>query len=420
MKLRELKAVFEEYIVFQDSHILDIMFATLVGNTVIERDPVWLMIVAPSSAGKTTLVSPLIGIPHIYFVDDMTEKTLLSGYKVKGKESSLLKMIGSGMMAFSDFTSILSKNPNSRGEILTQLKLVYDRKVTKYTGTGASAWEGKIGVIAASTPDIYTFMESGRSMGERFLYYWLEQPTNEQIMRMQMKVTLSSKEITDIMAPHYGSYMESIMAYSDRHGIPPLKMTEEQRVRLHAAAVFCVYGKATIRTNFKSGKPEAIPTISGVGRDIKIFDTVLHALQLMSCYEHDDLKRPVHDWMIEVVEKCAYSSINRERRKVLEILAEASDTLSASQIGAKDGLGLEKEAVELYLQPLHAVGLVKKVVSNNIHKWTIESDWTRAFVRRMQDGAQVHRPAPVVEDNTTQDYSDDPLAGEFENTANVL
>ena len=117
MRLSELKEEFKKYIVMSDDTILDIIFATLVGNLLIDQDPLWLMVVAPSSAGKTTLIAPCAGIRAVTFVDDLTEKTLLSGYKVKGRDMSLLKKIGSGIMAFSDFTSILSKNPVSRGEI---------------------------------------------------------------------------------------------------------------------------------------------------------------------------------------------------------------------------------------------------------------------------------------------------------------
>ncbi len=229
MKLADLKKEFEKYIVIVDPWAIDLVMATLVGNFLIPRDPIWTMIIGPSSGGKTTLIAPCVGVQSIFFIDDLTEKTLVSGYKVRGKETSLLRLIGSGMMAFSDFTSILSKNPNSRGEILTQLKMVYDGKFTKYTGTGHTAWEGKIGFIGAATPDVYYHLESGRSMGERFLYYWLEQPTDNAVVKKQQQVKMSSKEITDEMKTHYGKYFEDIVAWVDKHGIPDLKLTDEQR-----------------------------------------------------------------------------------------------------------------------------------------------------------------------------------------------
>lgn len=381
-KLADIKAEFAKYFVVKDPWAIEMVLASVIGNMVLDRDPIWIMIIGPSSGGKTTILAPLAGIERVFFIDDLTEKTLLSGYKIKGKEYSLLRRIGSGILAFSDFTSILSKNMNSKGEILTQLKLVYDGKVTKYTGTGGLPWEGKMGFIGACTPDIYTHLENSRSMGERFLYYWFDQPTNKEIMEKQKSVAISSKEITLRMQELYGSYYNDVKEYAGEN-IPELKLTPVQRQRVDDAAQFCILGKATIRTDFKTGKPDAIPNISGVGRDIKIFDTLLHTLQLMNCYENDDRSLPVQDWMIDAVEKCAYSSINRERRKILEILTQNRDPMTASTIGANEGLGLEKESTEKYLRPLHAVGLIKKNTLHGAHQWFIDDEDTIAFVDRV-------------------------------------
>lgn len=391
MKLHEIRAEFNRYFVIKDQWALDVIFATLIGNMCIDRDPIWTLIIGPSSGGKTTLIAPCVDVPHMHFIDDLTEKTLLSGYKVKGKESSFLKKVGSGMIAISDFTSILSKNPISRGEILTQLKLVYDGKLTKETGTGSISWTGKIGFLGASTPDVYGYLENSRSMGERFLYYWLEQPTNQEIMDKQATHDLSSKQITTELASMYQDYFNLVDAYQTKNKIE-LKMTPEQKAQIHAAAIFCVNGKATIHTDFKTGRPDAIPNISGVGRDSKIFDTLLHALQVMDAFEHDDPKLTVSDSMVAIVEKCAYSSINRERRKILEILVANGGSVTTSQIGASEGLGLEKESVSKYLAPLHAVGMIKKKANGGAHSWMIDDQSVIDFVKRV---------SPTVIDKTT-------------------
>src|SRR3990167_10800689 len=124
-KLKDILDEFSKYIVIKDPEILRMIFAAMVGNSIIDSDPIWLLIVAPSSGGKTTLLAPLVNIPHVHFCDDLSEKSLLSGFKGK-KETSLLKIIGSGHMVVSDLTSILLKNPVVKGEILSMLKLVYD------------------------------------------------------------------------------------------------------------------------------------------------------------------------------------------------------------------------------------------------------------------------------------------------------
>jgi Fe2+ or Zn2+ uptake regulation protein len=397
MKLADVRTEFEKYIIIRDRYALEMVLGTLIGNSLLPRDPLWTMIVAPSSGGKSTLLAPAAAINIVHFLDDLTEKTFLSGYKVKGKEVSLLKIIGSGVLCFSDFTSILSKNPNSKAEVLGQLRLVYDGTFSKRTGTGEVKWAGKIGVIGACTPDIYFALETARSMGERFLYYTLEQPTDEEIVKKQEDVKMSSKDIAEAMKPFYSDYYESVSAFVGKHGIPELVMTTEQLQRMHAAAIFCVAAKATIHLDFKTSKPDAIVNRPGVGRDRKMFNTLLQALQLMNCHEADDPKAPVADWMVELVEKCAYSSVSRERRKILEILSAYGTKKSATEIGATDNFGLQKEGVEKYLYALNAAGLIQKDTSSSTHRWYIEDQKTQNFVLGVSGVARIDNLARDME-----------------------
>lgn len=397
MKIAEIKEEFAKYIVIVDEWIIELVLATLIGNALMRRDPLWVMVIAPSSGGKSTFIAPSVAVPAVYFLDDLTEKTFLSGYKVKGKESSLLKIIGSGVLCFSDFTAILSKNPVSRGEILGQLRLVYDGTFSKRTGVGEITWKGKMGFLGAATPDIYHQLETSRSMGERFIYYTLDQPTDEQIVHKQEEVLMSSKEISEQMQPMYREYVEGVHAFAKQHGIPELAMNDEQQERVHRAAIFCVAAKATVHLDFKTNKPDALVNRPGVGRDRKMFNTLLHTLQLMNCYEHNDPTLTVTDDMVALVEKCAYSSVSRERRKVLEILTKYDTSMTASAIGSTDNFGLQKESVEKYLYVLNAVGLIQKNTNGNAHTWYIESEETKAFIRTVA-GVQVSEEKPVMEE----------------------
>lgn len=416
MKLADIKKEFEQYIILKDEHVLNVLFACIVGNLYVDRDPLWLMLVAPSSGGKTVIIGPLVNTPDAHFIDDLTEKTLLSGFKIKGKETSLLKIIQSGNMCFSDFTAILAKNKMSRGEILGQLRLVFDGNFVKQTGTGKIEWKGKIGCIAGCTPDIYSFLEEARSAGERFIYYWMEQPTDDEIVDKQQQVQMSSREITKRMQVLYDEYIKEQRDWIRARPDIELKMTPAQAYQVRRAAIFCVNGKTTVRTDYKTGKPDAIPNKAGVGRDAKMFDALLLGLQIQNCYEHDDPDLPVTDDMVRIVEKCAYSAINRERRKILEILVASDTPLSGSEIGAKEGLGLEKESVEKYLMPLHSVGLIKKKKVGNTFRWFIEDEDTKDFVKRVSATVVDNTHVEGIENPVDEDDSpDDSWADEFMN-----
>ena len=408
-KLLDIETEFAKYFVIKDPYILRMIFATLIGNQCINRDPIWLMVIGASSGGKTSLVAPCGLVPNVHFLDDMTDRTLLSGFKIKGKEASFLKKVGSGVLIFSDFTSILAKRSEIRGEILTQLKLVFDGNLKKETGVGTISWTGKIGAICCSTPDVYTYMENSRSAGERFAYYWLDQPTNQEILDKQATHDLSAREITFKMQELYADYFKGVNDFGEQHHIK-LKMSKDQKDAIQNAAIFCVRAKSTIRTDFKTGQPNAIPNISGVGRDAKIFDTILHALQIMDAYEHDDPTRTVSDEMVKIIKKCAYSSINRERRKILEILANHGSTLTTSQIGAVQGLGLEKDMVMQYLAPLHAVGMISKNTGRGAHAWYIDDPQVLDFVTRVSRTVVDTSPVgaleiPAEEENIFDEYN---------------
>ncbi len=165
-------------------------------------------------------------------------------------------------------------------------------------------------------------------------------------------------------------------------------------------------GKATVHTNFKTGKADQIPNKAGVGRDNKVFDSLLHALQLMDAAETGILDAGVTDDRIAMVEKCAYSSINRERRKILEILVDSDSQLTSGEIGTRPGLGLESDSVNQYLVPLHAVGLIRKKAGNPA-KWWIEDEDTKDFVKTVSatvtDSTPTAKPDEVADDGMTDE-----------------
>jgi hypothetical protein len=259
-----------------------------------------------------------------------------------------------------------------------------------------------MGFLGACTPDVYFQLEGARSMGERYLYYSITQPTDQQIVEKQESVLMSSKGITDAMKPMYKEYFNGLRDFIAENGIPDLSMTPDQIARIHRAAIFCVLGKASIHLDFKSGKPDTIPNKPGVGRDRKMFNTLLHALQIMHAYETGDKAAVVQNAHVKLVEKCAYSSINRERRKCLEILASSETSLSSSVIGLTDGFGLGKEAVEKVIYPLFSVGLVQREKVGSAYRWKIQDEMIRNFIRAVADVL----PDEIADEDSEVEVSD--------------
>ena len=119
MKFSELKQKVAEYLHNEDDGMIKIALAAIIATRLKIGDPVWLIIIGPSSGGKSQVLRPLAltDTKFIHRVDDLTENTLISGAMVKkgAREISLLNRIGAlGIIVISDFTVIFSKNPSGR------------------------------------------------------------------------------------------------------------------------------------------------------------------------------------------------------------------------------------------------------------------------------------------------------------------
>jgi len=133
-------------------------------------DPIWLFVIGPSGSGKTAIIVNCASALDRTFVEsNISTKSLISGM-ADGQKASLLQIIGtSGIIVFKDFTTILSKREDDQREIISQFREVYDGRYSIRTGQRSAVWEGKITVIAATTPAIERAWAVHRDLGERFL-----------------------------------------------------------------------------------------------------------------------------------------------------------------------------------------------------------------------------------------------------------
>ena len=203
MTFQDLQQEIGKNIYTEDDGMTRIALASIVATRLQISDPVWLIIIGPSSSGKSQVLRPLAltDTKFIHRVDDLTENTLLSGVRVKKgeKDISLLKRIGKlGIIVISDLTVIFSKGIEARGAILGQLRMVYDGEMTKFSGLSSEpiTWSGSIGILAGSTPSIYTHFEEVADMGERFIYYRMRPYDIEKATRRSLSREIYGNFIT--------------------------------------------------------------------------------------------------------------------------------------------------------------------------------------------------------------------------------
>src|SRR5579863_5031277 len=96
--LADLLGVFDYWFHMVDTGSVEIALGAYAANR-LPGDPVWLMLVGPSSGGKGEIMNPISALPHVREAATITEAALLSGTsknnRGQGSSGGLLKEIGS-------------------------------------------------------------------------------------------------------------------------------------------------------------------------------------------------------------------------------------------------------------------------------------------------------------------------------------
>lgn len=175
--IEHLLAKYKRYLYLEETEDIEITLAALLDRE-IPGDPVWLQYIAPSGDKKTEVVRSYSLYDKAYTLDTFTPKTLLSGLTQKNKETGetepaagLISKINGKCLIIKDFTTILGKSVETRTEIYSQLRSIYDGYYEGGYGTlkDKIREESKIGVIACATPAIDKYNKLENDLGTRFL-----------------------------------------------------------------------------------------------------------------------------------------------------------------------------------------------------------------------------------------------------------
>lgn len=170
--LKDIRDVASTHLVEFDFEIVEAILATTLTNF-LDSPPVWLLLIAPPSSGKTLMLAPLSGIfspLKPYLISDITENTLLSGAVSKRNEDpSLLTMLGDNpIVIIKEMGTALEKAENK--SIFAQLREVYDGEMRKITGMGTNRyWKGHATFIVGMTPHFDTYSAANTALGDRFI-----------------------------------------------------------------------------------------------------------------------------------------------------------------------------------------------------------------------------------------------------------
>ncbi len=218
--LESVVEAFEELLLLPDRGAVFVALAAVVANYA-DGDPVWPLLVAPPSTGKSEVISALNSSPKVVgslFADPAD--AALGVRDEKGPPASFLHRIGEfGILAFKDLTTVLTMPNEARAAIIGQLREVADGHTEKSFGNGVhAAWDGKLGLIAAVTPIIDKHHGFISVMGERFVMYRMPEVNRRDLARRALTKRGNENELRLNLKAAVSTFLEQFV----NCGIVPL------------------------------------------------------------------------------------------------------------------------------------------------------------------------------------------------------
>ena len=360
IELDKAKELISKWLYYKDTNIVDVAAAVVASNSC-GSDPIWLIFIGGSSSGKTELLRAMDNHEDTIFLDRMTKSTLVTGFtKAKG----IIEKIGPEPKTFvlQDLSTILSKPPYERMEIIDTLRQIYNGKYHNAWGNGkVFNWEGKISLIGGSTPDIESHSVAIGELGERFMYYRLntddQESRDKMIQKARMMEGHEAEAREDIM-----NAMHGIVNACRGKDISDVTVPEEIADWLmYLVDMTTVMRTPVKRNSYRREIIEYAPAKEGPGRMFKSCQVLIKALALVRgrtvCNQDD----------YGIIAKVCCDSIPSIRREVLRVLCkyEGEGGVKAKDVAKATGYQ-STENIGYYLADLSALDICDRWVSKSL------------------------------------------------------
>ena len=320
--LVEVVQTFQRYLYLPDPTPVHVVLGTTIANRIPEGDPVWVVIIAGSSRGKTELLLALDGAEGVRVVGALTVAALLSGTARKDRAKSatggvLVEIGAQGMLVVKDLGAILSLHRDTRAQVLQALRDVYDGRYNRDVGADGGTkleWKGRVGLLAGATSALDQAHAVLSALGERWLTLRLE-PGKETDMA---KLTLRGVDTAAMRA----ELRDAVQGYLGGVDDPVLRLLDEDEEEMLAAlSVLVCFARSPVERE-RDYKREIVLVHQpeGPGRVARQLHKLFVSLEAMGVDAHETLVRVGLD------------SIPSPRREVLIHLLGAPHALTTANV----------------------------------------------------------------------------------------
>ncbi len=336
----------------------------------IPGDPLWGIIIDASGAGKTELLRAFRNGHDAYFLSNLTENTLVSGYrdpKAPEKDPSLLPELNEKVLVIKDLAPLLGMRAEARGAVIAGLRDAYDGFTDQGKGNlGRRSYEARFTLLAASTLAIERTDTVDQELGERFIKFRARGADSKDEVRKAISNLGADMSMRNDIEGTISSYLDQLPKASD--ACVPTQLQEP----LVELAVFTAKARSHVARD-RNGVIQYLPRPEVGTRLGKELGKLLLSLAVVR--GNDEPDKSDFATVVRVAEDC----IPPNRMAVLNALRSCGESVAPSDI--ERATGLPHSTVTRTLEDLEVLGLVESFLFGQYdqgRKWKLLADWRAA------------------------------------------
>jgi hypothetical protein len=336
------------------AHVLLTLAAAVTRD--LDGEPVWLLLVAVPSSGKTETVR-LLDKRADGRLNEVTAAGLLGWTKGKeSKPSGVLARIGDrGLVTFGDLSSLLAtSDTGGRDAAFGILRRAYDGYVTRdisppgRPAPGAAeqlSWAGRLTVVAAVTGAIDRYAVHADQLGPRWVYTRIAEPTTEAKQRATARARRGGLDAHRDTARKTAETLIAAAAARVPDDVPDDVFT----VIADAALVTC-WGRAAVpRHGYGRREIDGIPVVESPPRVVRQLHALARGLLALGLPD---------GYAAALARRVALDSMPEDRRAVLAALS-GGEILTTSKLAAE--AGLHRHVARMRAEELEVIGVLRGI-----------------------------------------------------------